>query len=513
MSIRLVLHASLSCFLVILFVLHGSIGQAQTWTEQESGTFRHFSCVQFVTEQIGWVSGTEGAILKTTNGGATWVSQTTGHPGSFSDHYFVDANTGWAVGQGGVIKKTADGGATWNTQNSGTISWLNFVNFVSSQTGYAAGVGGTVLKTTNGGTNWVLQPTGSTKTIEGGFFTSATDGYLCGEDGSIWKTTNGGTSWTLQSIVPPNHLNGMWFASASTGWTVGENGRALKSTNSGASWFDQTVGTSQSLNEVSFSTVDTGWAVGNGGVIYATVNGGTTWQAQFSFTTQNLRSVFIRDPRHGWAVGLNNTILEYATVHQVPIQLASFSATVSNDHDVRLNWKTMSEINNYGFEVQRAYSSPENFETLSGSFIPGHGTTNQPQNYTWTDNAVPAGHLYYRLKQMDLDGTINYTEPVSVDVLTGVEEAMVPATFSLKQNYPNPFNPSTQIEFDVARSGLVSLKVYNLLGEEIATIVNEDLMPGKYIKTFTSAYLSSGVYLYKLTAAGFTETRKLTLVR
>ncbi|MEO8168305.1 MAG: T9SS type A sorting domain-containing protein, partial [bacterium] len=249
------------------------------------------------------------------------------------------------------------------------------------------------------------------------------------------------------------------------------------------------------------------------GVIYGTVNGGATWQQNFSSSSQNLRSVFALDGRHAWAVGLNNTILKYDAPHQVPIQLASFNASVSNNHDVRLAWRTISEVNNYGFEVQRAFGEAEGFESIDGSFVPGHGTTNQPQNYSWTDNNAPAGHLYYRLKQIDLDGTTSYTEPVSVDVLTAVGEAGVATAYSLNQNYPNPFNPVTTIQFSITSAELANLKIFDMLGREVATLVNEVKQPGIYRVQWDANNFPSGMYFYKLTTERFSETRKLTLVR
>jgi photosystem II stability/assembly factor-like uncharacterized protein len=483
---------------------------AQTWERQESPTNTHFSSIQFIDENTGWACGNAGRILKTTNKGALWFQVSTVGL-DLADLHFVDANTGWVAGLGGVIFRTVDGGVSWNLQSVGSTGWLNCIFMWDASTGWAAGLYGTILATTNGGASWAPQTSGTASTIENVCFISATKGWMATNDGKILRTENGGATWTQQPINPPTTLNAVCFTSASVGWAAGGGGRISKSTDGGSTWVDQTSGTTQQLNEVAFVNADTGWAAGNGGTILRTTNGGATWSSQISTTTENLQSIQFLNTSSGHAVGLNSIILEYATIHSVPIQLASFTAALVGNNAVRLNWTTISEINNYGFEIQRAIGNPSGFLTLTGSFIPGHGTTNEPQHYTFTDHNVPSGRLYYRLKQIDLDGTINYTEPISIDIVTGVDDEILPTKFALKQNYPNPFNPSTIIEFSVPCAGFVSLKVYDLLGREVATIINEEMSQGTYTKTFYGENLSSGVYWYRLTAGTSSETKKLIL--
>jgi hypothetical protein len=198
----------------------------------------------------------------------------------------------------------------------------------------------------------------------------------------------------------------------------------------------------------------------------------------------------------------------------LPIQLASFTATTLSNGQVRLNWTTLTETNNYGFEVQKSANTPTNYQTIPNSFIPGHGTTVVPQYYTFTDvNATP-GRWYYRLKQIDLDGTVHYSDGTQVDILTGVGgEGTVPTAYEVSQNYPNPFNPSTTIDFAMPERGQVTLKIYNLLGQEVATLINGELSAGRHGVQWNAAGVASGVYLYQLKAGSFVETRKLTLAK
>jgi hypothetical protein len=216
---------------------------------------------------------------------------------------------------------------------------------------------------------------------------------------------------------------------------------------------------------------------------------------------------------YGGATDKGRAYLYFSTDGPLPIQLASFTATLLEDHTVRLDWATLSELNNYGFEVQRKRASDPDFQTLPNSFIPGHGTTIEPHSYSYVDSGASPGLWTYRLKQMDLDGSLHYSEPVSVAVLTSVKENAVPIEFALERNYPNPFNPSTNIGFQISDYGLVTLRVYDVLGREVRTLVNERLQPGSYETTFDATGLPSGVYFCKLKTDGHISTKKMILTK
>jgi hypothetical protein len=204
----------------------------------------------------------------------------------------------------------------------------------------------------------------------------------------------------------------------------------------------------------------------------------------------------------------------FGPVGPVPVQLSSFTAVVQNNARVRLNWVTTSETNNYGFEVQKA-SETSGFETIPNSFVPGHGTTLEPQFYSYVDDPVTPGRWRYRLKQIDLDATVHFSEPVHVDVLTGVEtdKNNLPATFGLHQNFPNPFNPSTMITYDLPKESNVTIEVFNLIGQKVATLLQGVKPPGTHTVQFNAANMTSGVYMYKLTAGGFSATKRMVLIR
>jgi len=186
----------------------------------------------------------------------------------------------------------------------------------------------------------------------------------------------------------------------------------------------------------------------------------------------------------------------------VPVELTSFTVIV-NGNDVTLNWSTATELNNFGFEIQRSIAGNE-FVTVG--FVNGHGTTTEAKTYRFVDANLSAGSYTYRLKQVDYNGTFSYSDEVNVDV-SG------PLQFELAQNYPNPFNPSTSIKFSIPQSSNVTLKIFNTLGQELITLIDQNMESGTHSINFDASKLNSGVYFYRLDAGSFSEVKKMTLVK
>lgn len=194
---------------------------------------------------------------------------------------------------------------------------------------------------------------------------------------------------------------------------------------------------------------------------------------------------------------------DYRVSDVIPVELTSFTANVNPSGHVVLNWSTASELNNQMFEIERRVEDGQFYRI---GYVEGFGTTSEPQDYSYVDNSVSAGTYYYRLKQIDFNGTFEYFNEVMVDV-NG------PLGFDLSQNYPNPFNPSTSIAFNIAEPTMVKLAVYNLLGEKVQNLVNEFMQPGFYNVNFNAANLPSGMYIYKLETATYTQARKMMLMK
>jgi hypothetical protein len=234
----------------------------------------------------------------------------------------------------------------------------------------------------------------------------------------------------------------------------------------------------------------------------------------------------------------------YSSVVPTPVELISFTANLT-EKEVLLNWQTATEVNNYGFEIERqivtqiARNLRNEWETIG--FIQGHGNSNSPKSYSFTDVNPPSGKIQYRLKQIDVDGEFEYSDEVEVNI-------SAPNKFELAQNYPNPFNPTTTIKYFIpvviARSGAtrqsheksanpkyttdchaktdvlsrndvtnVSLVVYDLLGHEVVTLVNKRQVPGNYSIKFDASNLASGIYFYRLQTGDFIQTRKMVLMK
>ncbi|MCG6912327.1 T9SS type A sorting domain-containing protein, partial [bacterium BMS3Abin03] len=187
----------------------------------------------------------------------------------------------------------------------------------------------------------------------------------------------------------------------------------------------------------------------------------------------------------------------------LPVELSSFSALI-NKNSVNLIWKTETEVNNYGFEIQRSIQS-EDWKTLG--FVNGNGNSNSPKDYSFTDNSVgTSGKYSYRLKQIDNDGSYEYSKSIEVNL-------GAPASIELKQNYPNPFNPSTTINFTLPVEDAVSLIVYNAIGEQVKVLYSGVLEAGVHSFNFSGDDLPSGLYVYKLSTSAGNQIRKMMLVK
>ncbi|MBK9332036.1 MAG: T9SS type A sorting domain-containing protein [Ignavibacteria bacterium] len=186
----------------------------------------------------------------------------------------------------------------------------------------------------------------------------------------------------------------------------------------------------------------------------------------------------------------------------LPVELSSFVSVISNNN-VTLNWSTASETNNSGFDIER--NSNGQWSKIGN--VTGNGTTPISNNYSFTDRNLTSGIYNYRLKQIDFNGNFEYFN-LNSEVNIGV-----PAKFELSQNYPNPFNPSTQINYNLPVDGKVSLRLFDMSGKEISTIVNEVKTAGYYSVSFNAGNLPSGVYFYSIEANDFSAVKKMMLVK
>jgi len=240
------------------------------------------------------------------------------------------------------------------------------------------------------------------------------------------------------------------------------------------------------------------------------------WHPQVIFADRDLfyfRShlEYISQRKNVWYVNLGHLYLYHLlqiSDDPTPVELSKFTAS-SQGTSVELRWTTATEVNNYGFEVERRVIVNEPQGSMSWNkigFVKGSGTSNVTHTYSFLDSKLQSGRYAYRLKQIDNDGTFKYSQSVE-------EIIEAPKVFLLSQNYPNPFNPSTSISFDIPSNSYVSLKVFDFLGREVALLISEKMNAGAYTHQWNASGLASGVYFYRLQAGSFTETKKLMLLK
>ena len=188
----------------------------------------------------------------------------------------------------------------------------------------------------------------------------------------------------------------------------------------------------------------------------------------------------------------------------LPVEMASFTAQVTGNI-VNLKWTTANEVNNSGFDVERSDNGTSNW--IKTGFVKGNGTINKPTSYSYSDTKLQKGNYSYRLKQVDFNGNFEYHKLLNSVTVSS------PAKYSLEQNYPNPFNPSTKISFQLPNDSKVSLKVYDISGKEITTLVNDFKTAGYYTVEFNAANLASGVYFYNIHAGDYSKVMKMVVVK
>jgi len=201
--------------------------------------------------------------------------------------------------------------------------------------------------------------------------------------------------------------------------------------------------------------------------------------------------------------GFGKIMIERVLADALPVELTFFAGTL-NGNNVELRWRTETEVNNYGFNIEK---SVDNTDWLTIGFVEGHGNSNSPKQYNFNDtNVGQSGEYYYRLKQIDNDGTFEYSNVITVNV-------GVPDKFFLSQNYPNPFNPETRIDYTLPEQQNVSLKVYNTLGALVQELLNEVKPAGSYSVTFDASNLPSGIYIYRIQTESSAVNKKMTFLK
>lgn len=531
-----------------------------TWTHQL--VYSTYYGVYFTDSNIGTVVGSEGKIIRTTNSGTNWATQTSNTSNDLYGVFFSTANIGTVVGANGTILRTTNGGTTWNSQTSGMSNDLEDVSFVNENIGWVVGLNGKILRTTNGGTTWNSQTSGTTYDLYGVVFINQNLGTAVGGTGVSLHfgirlyTTNGGTTWNSES-TGNDWLTDISFADANNGVIVGEDGYIIGTTNGGTSWNIQSSGTSNDLHGVSLTDANNGTAVGAAGTIVgkgyinvASPNGGEQWVSgnQYSITWQDNVSVNVKIELYKGGV-FNSTIISSTTSNGTYTWQIPINQVTGSDYKVRISCVNSSGLydeSNSNFVI----SQPNILVTSpNGGEIWPIGTT---QNITWTSQNIAFVKLEitrtngatWTMIDSSYESTGSYNWLVtgntsnqckikisdknnlsiwdtsaalfSITDPSGIQEDLIsdiPSEFNLYQNYPNPFNPSTIFRYSIPTQSKVVIKVYDVLGNEIALLMDEEKPAGTYDLTWYAVNLPSGVYFYQLKAKDFITSRRMLLLK
>ncbi len=402
---------------------------------------------------------------------------------------FVTVNTGFIVGGSGTVLHTTNGGTVWISQLSRTMNWLRGVSATDVNTATAVGDSGIILHTTNGGEVWDHQLSGTTNTLNAVSFTDLNNGTAVGGSGIILHTTNGGKVWERQSSGTSNTLNAVFFTDVNVGTAVGDSGTILRTTNGGIKWTTRSISKDYGLGAVSFPSADTGIVVGiyqhypcitpcydNGPRILRTINGGVSWinETPNRDSIASLCKQCYPDPLFGVSFidAKTGTVVLYNQVYH------------TSNGGVKLYADSLKDGDGYWILQLVACN---NFHGICFS-----------NDYAGT--AVGENGMIYHTTNGGITG-IKYN-PIQL-----------PKRFVLDQNFPNPFNPSTTINYSIPEDGKVVVKVFDVLGRELATLVNDVISAGAHSVLWNASNYASGIYFYSVTFKNQTLYKKMLLIK
>ncbi len=318
----------------------------------------------------------------------------------------------------------------------------------------------------------------------------------------VFRSTDEGITWLEDASI----TNISAFAQIKNGTIFACTGNGIyQSSNNGENWSLCGLPNMQVLSIIEASNGNIYIGTKDNGV-YCSTDFGQTWEeTNTGLNNKYVCALAIDKNNYLYAGTYGDGVYTTKVDTVVPVELTIFEAD-AKDYGIELKWTTATELNNKGFEIQRS-NDKINFEKIV--FVYGHGSTTKTNEYSFTDKSVSRRIHYYRLKQIDYDGTYKFSKIVEINFEN------TPREFSLAQNYPNPFNPTTTINYSIPQTSFVTIKVYDVLGNEITTLVNEEKKAGNYSTQFAvgSMQLPSGVYFYRMQAGDFAETKKLILVK
>lgn len=460
--------------------------------------------VEFSSASTGYIFGAPFAFLKTTNSGNNWFqNNANGLSSIVYSASIAEANTIWCASDSGIIFRSFNNGNDWDIAHREylTKERLKSVFFNNQSTGNAVGTHGVFLTTTSGGVNWNYRNLGTENTLNSLLFVNNITGYIGGTQGYlgiVFRTTDSGASWQLV-YRDSLQINSIHFLNPNTGWAAGNSSAIIKTTNSGNSWVKTAITTTPPIsymyvNDLFFINENTGLIGGSG--MFKTTNGGVNWYRVLVNTTQTIQFIGVT----GFAI-------------------TSAAGNFMRSTNMGENWISYPTGGSYRGDMY--FINTETGWVNSSNII--RKTTNGGVNWSIqnTDsNSISVSSLFFIDENhgwvVGDNGGIMRTTNGGIGI-TPIS-AEVPERFMLLQNYPNPFNPVTKIRFSIPSFAettlrVVSLKIYDILGKEIAVLVNENLTSGIYEVEWNASNFTSGVYFYSLFTDNYRQTRKMVIVK
>lgn len=404
----------------------------------------------------------------------------------------------------------------WFQQQTNTNCFISKIRMLNENTGYAIGDSSLVLKTTNGGTNWVMLNTGTTADdfFNGIYFLNPDTGWICGGymgglgTSKIIRTTNGGNNWNIQYSVTGTYFFAVWMVNNNTGFAGGYDGIYLRTSDAGNSWNGYTV-TGADIWTMYFLNAQTGFIAGNSGMIRKTTDGGLTYSLMNSGTNLRIASIFFTDSNYGYAVCDSETVLRTTNegINWLSQRLGTY---IGYESVFFVNHNTGYAVGNWWdiatYKLIKTTNAGVNWSTVSqGNGNPYFDIFFANENTGWI-----AGY----------DGLILKTTNAGSTYINN-NQTNIPEEIELLQNYPNPFNSQTKICFRInsdLTDKTVTLKVHDITGKEITTLISKNLRQGTYhipfsANTCSGSSIPSGIYFYTLKSGTAVLTKRMVLIK
>ncbi len=502
----------------------------------------------FVNENTGFISGAINSpfslnrILRTTDGGITW-GDTLKY--GLTDIRFFDANSGYILMNDTVLGRTSNAGANWTITKirNSTIDYCTKptqICFINQTNAICIGTLGLNLRTSDNGNSWInYNYSFTSEELMDVEFKDMNTGFIIGWNHGYYKTTNAGQNWTRSSMGGSNNgFTSIAFAGGSTWYIAAYDNLIYKTTNDGNSWDSSSISVYQ-VTDLKFINENTGFGVCKYNTFFKTTNGGVNWYINSEIGSQNFTVNFI-DENTGFIGGggrlrkTTNGGITFDTIPRSSIYSAwdvkfisrdtiFVSGYTSGNNNIGTVWKStnagvswvphyLPEVISFGLidfpTAQTGYISEYNVMFKTTNSGENWFKIKSPDNYMHSTFFINSETGY----TVGVNGVIAKTIDGGASTFINTNESVV-KSFSLYQNYPNPFNPSTKIKFELPKNENVKLIIFDILGRQMETLLDENLIAGIHEVNWNASHYAAGVYFYMLITDGIMETKKMILIK